>query len=293
LRGDFETEYENDAESILCELAFTEEDTTQERDLKLSLLEIYNQKLDERAKRKAFILERDLLEYKKMERKRNKEDKDIYDKTRVFARTISKHEFEEFLNGLLEERRLRKRIKELKKYRKLGVHTVVEAEEYENDRKRRESDNAAGRKSTTVVTRKWVPREPPKIEEKKHKQQKKFSAPLDISASLGYDLLSEKERELCSSLRLFPQQYMVIKDTLLRESMRQGSLMKATARQMIKIDVNKTSRIFDFFEEIGWINKVAPTKGNNLPPIYNKPNVEQPTQLNLSSEFPKLSSGLK
>lgn len=76
LRGDFETDYENDAELILADLAFNDDDNPTERgskikiynilDLKLRMVEIYNQKLDERARRKQFILERGLLEYKKV-----------------------------------------------------------------------------------------------------------------------------------------------------------------------------------------------------------------------------------
>jgi len=68
-RGDFETEWDNDAEIILCEMSFNEDDTPVERDLKLRILEIYNQRLDERAFRKKFIQERNLFEYKKNEKK--------------------------------------------------------------------------------------------------------------------------------------------------------------------------------------------------------------------------------
>ena len=46
-------------------------DTRWERELKLKVLDIYNSKLDARAERKKFILERGLLERK--EKKRTKE----------------------------------------------------------------------------------------------------------------------------------------------------------------------------------------------------------------------------
>lgn len=78
---------------------------------------------------------------------------------------------------------------------------------------------------------------------------------------------------------------MLVKDTLLRESLATGYLKKAVARQLIKIgtglfpfcepeftDVNKTSRIFDFLESSGWINKPSMASPGVLPPIY------QPTQ---------------
>lgn len=77
------------------------------------MIEIYNQKLDERARRKQFILERGLLEYKKVnvpnfyfsileiDKKRPKEEKEVYDKTRPFARLLSKEEHEQLVQGLL------------------------------------------------------------------------------------------------------------------------------------------------------------------------------------------------
>jgi len=284
LRGDFETDYENDAELIMMELGFNEDDTPVERDLKLRIIEIYNMKLDERARRKSFILERGIIDAKKEIKKdakkefkkRPREDKE----TRPFARLLTRVEYEEFTQGLIAERDLRKRIKELKNFRKLGIHTVSEGQDYELEKRRRESDIAAGRKPSTSLP---PPRKlPPKIEEKK--QKRKSGPPLDITTAIGYDLLSEKERELCSSLRLFPQQYLVIKDTLIRESIRQGQLRKATARQLIKIDVNKTGRIFDFFEKIGWINRNLPTSGNTLPPLYySEPS--QPNPNGLSQAF--------
>jgi hypothetical protein len=60
------------------------QDTAWERELKLKVLEIYNSKLDARAERKKFILERGLLERK--QEKRPKEEREIYNNMRVFAR---------------------------------------------------------------------------------------------------------------------------------------------------------------------------------------------------------------
>jgi transcriptional adapter 2-alpha len=77
--------------------------------------------------------------------------------------------------------------------------------------------------------------------------------PLDISETDGADLLSESEKHLCSNLRLFPRAYLSIKDTILKEYAAKGVLKRRAVRSLIKIDVNKTSRIFDFFLEMGWI----------------------------------------
>lgn len=52
LRGDFDYEYENEAEILLSEMNFSDEDTEEEIKIKYSILEIYNKRLKERSKRK-------------------------------------------------------------------------------------------------------------------------------------------------------------------------------------------------------------------------------------------------
>jgi len=46
---------------------------------------------------------------------------------------------------------------------------------------------------------------------------------------------------------------MIIKEQLLKEHARLGGLKRRQARELIKIDVNKTGKIYDFFVEAGWI----------------------------------------
>lgn len=77
--------------------------------------------------------------------------------------------------------------------------------------------------------------------------------PLDISNTEGRDLLSPREQELCCHLRLAPRVYLTIKDNLLSEYHKHGNLKRAKARQMVKIDVNKTGKVYDFFVLSGWI----------------------------------------
>ena len=70
-------------------------------------------------------------------------------------------------------------------------------------------------------------------------------------------MLTSGEVDLCSRLRILPKAYMVIKDTILREAAAieaaGGVLRRRKARQMIKIDVNKTGKIYDYFLGAGWI----------------------------------------
>jgi len=143
LRGDYEVEYSNNAEEIVGELELLDEDTPDERKLKLKLLEMYDFKLCEREKRKNFALERGICDWKKtsnMEKKRSKEERDMYTKYRCFTRFMPQNKFDELVDGIISERRIRKRIEQLKQYRSAGVLTFKKAEQYEVDKKRRESD---------------------------------------------------------------------------------------------------------------------------------------------------------
>ncbi len=58
---------------------------------------------------------------------------------------------------------------------------------------------------------------------------------LDITGKPSVDLLSDKERDLCSALRLYPEQYLVIKETMIREFLKSNMLNKAHITKIIKI----------------------------------------------------------
>jgi len=69
------------------------------------------------------------------------------------------------------------------------------------------------------------------------------------------EALSLKERELCGALRIYPQQYLLIKETLIREALRHGGQMtKANARRLVEIDTARANRIYEFIEKSGWIS---------------------------------------
>jgi len=73
-------------------------------------------RLDERKRRKDFILERGLLNVKRqqaLDRKSSKEEKELYNRCRVFMRYHTMEEHEALVNGLIAERKLRQRIEEL------------------------------------------------------------------------------------------------------------------------------------------------------------------------------------
>ncbi|MCJ1485477.1 Transcriptional adapter ada2 [Schaereria dolodes] len=82
--------------------------------------------------------------------------------------------------------------------------------------------------------------------------------PLKLTHENAMDLhlLTKEEAELCSVLRIMPKPYLVIKEGLIKEAMKTGGgLKRKVAREVCKIDVTKSGRIFDFFVHSGWIQK--------------------------------------
>ena len=143
LREDFDIEHDNDAEVLLADMEFLPDDHPSERELKLQVIRIYNAKLDERNKRKRFVIDRGLVDFKKQqnqEKRRSKEEKELVARLRVFARFHSSADHDSLVDGLLKARRLHKQIEMYQHYRRMGIRTLEQAQQYEIDRKRRDGE---------------------------------------------------------------------------------------------------------------------------------------------------------
>ena len=99
--------------------------------MKKKILEIYNKRLDERIERKKFLVDRGLLDLKKqnmLDRNRTKEEKEVYNLLKVFARFHSADEHEKLVQNIVKERNIRRRIEELMTYKKLGLKNFEDIE---------------------------------------------------------------------------------------------------------------------------------------------------------------------
>lgn len=434
-REEFETEWENESELFLKDLSFNEAtDSPTDIRLKLSILQIYNECLDRRDARIHFSINYGMINFKKhqnSDKMRGKEEKEIYNNLKPFARFLPSIEFQELLEGLVKEEELRRRLSQLQEWRRLGLRDPNQVSIMDGERKHLElylkgggtifsrssasnnptlvpfssfhshyhgnqnsfgNGSAGGMGNFTVPIKKLVSsstipsqsfnstnsssgvactfstpflglvnsafssssspffnignvkgsgggggiengnseewkgdaRERERGERSNmignvisnsalvshphllnyhgngnisnsHSHSfyhhsggnfspingigangtimpissnspspnsiasRKASTPLNISHADGVELLSERERHLCSILRLYPRLYLSIKENLIRESMRMGGLKRAQARAAVKIDVNKTSKLYDFFIAAGWIK--APPSG--------------------------------
>ncbi|KAJ9529405.1 hypothetical protein QJQ45_013733 [Haematococcus lacustris] len=168
-RDEFEHEYDQDAECVVADMEFLEDEPEADRQLKLRMLAIYNQRLDARDARRRFLRDYGLLAMRKvqaMERRRTPAEQETDARLRVFARYSSCKEHDELVDGLIIEQRLRSRIQELKEMRGLGCRTLdecdaVEAALEQRPRKRLTANNshqnllllpAQGPSSTSAAT---------------------------------------------------------------------------------------------------------------------------------------------
>lgn len=136
-RLEFEQEAENDAELPIKDMVFDGEDSELDVDLKLTVLDIYNSRLTTRTERKRTILSHNLLDYRRLaaiDKKRTKEERDMYTKLKPFARIMTKDDFENFSESMMSELKLRRRIIELQEYRRAGIRTLDMAAKYERDK---------------------------------------------------------------------------------------------------------------------------------------------------------------
>lgn len=149
-RLEFETEYFNEAEEAVQHMQFEPGDGVNPRtgeiepemELKMTIMEIYNSKLDSRVERKKVIFEHKLLEYRKnaaADKKRTKEERDLLNKAKPFARMMQHDDFEKFCDGLIYEHSLRQAISQLQDWRNHQITDFKQGEKYEQEKQQRQS----------------------------------------------------------------------------------------------------------------------------------------------------------
>ncbi|EPQ29357.1 uncharacterized protein PFL1_03112 [Pseudozyma flocculosa PF-1] len=297
--------------------------------LKLTVVQMYNERLDRRARRKRFMFERNLVDYKRnlaAEKRRIKEERELLARTKHFAQMQTALDYEDFLNGLCYEEALIRAAAQLQGYRKMGILTLDEAAAYEREKAERAkraaniaegglaafpAAGASGRQRSEVVRARQretstpaplddlplasgsgatpaaaappsAKEAAPSKKEKKDKEDKdkepkaprKPPQPLDLASSPSLHLLTPDEAQLCSTLRILPQPFLIIKSTLIAAFLaRGGKLTRRECRTLVKIDVNKLGKVWDFFNDMGYFDAAREagwTGGVGSPPRPDK-----------------------
>lgn len=147
-RLEFETEHVNEAEEAVQLMQFDPGDGINPRtgelepemELKLTVMDIYNSRLTQRVERKKVVFEHNLLEYRenmKTEKKRSKEERDLVNKAKPFARMMNHDDFESLCQGLVDELNLRQAISQLQEWRKMKIGDLRSGEKYEQEKAQR------------------------------------------------------------------------------------------------------------------------------------------------------------
>ncbi|KAM5580387.1 transcriptional adapter ADA2 [Rosa sericea] len=261
-RQEFEIEYDNDAEQILADMEFLDTDTDRDRELKLRVLHVYGKRLDERKRRKDFVLERNLLHPDPLEKNLSPEVREIYQRFKVFMRFHSNEDHKELLKSIIEEQQIVKRILDLQEARAAGCRTAAEASKYLVQKRKNESEESlqkikensqAG--ASGKVLQQISPRGAVRGSALLHPGIKDLplttipiSNPLDdwdISGLAGANLLSETDKRLCCELRILPSHYLHMLQTISTEISSGNVKKKSDAHSLFKVEPSKVDRVYD------------------------------------------------
>ncbi|XVE87647.1 hypothetical protein DITRI_Ditri19aG0004600 [Diplodiscus trichospermus] len=260
-RQEFDPEYDNDAEQLLAEMEFKETDTEEERELKLRVLRIYSKRLDERKRRKDFILERNLLYPNSFEKDLSPEERALCRRYDVFMRLHSKEEHEELLQTIIAEHQTLKRIEELKEARVAGCRTSAEADRYLEQKRKREAEESSHRAKDGVqggpsghgAPNSFMASESVGKDSNSRPAQasSSYTNDLDIMGFAETQLLSEAEKRLCSEIRLPPPLYLRMQQIISEQIFNGNVIKKADAHRLFKIEPSKTDRVYDMLVKKG------------------------------------------
>lgn len=276
-RLEFETEYANEAEEAVQLMQFDPGDGMNPRtgelepemELKLTVMDIYNTRLTQRAERKKVIFEHNFLDYRKnaaLDKKRTKEERDLLNKTKPFARMMNHDNYQEFANSILEEHNLRQAAAQLFEWRNMKINNLREGENYEIEKAQRAQKQipmgsldrerfASSQRSkpppvieTPSGAAAYIsPDLPVRLAENKSltnghtngvasvvKKDKHIIAPISGLSPVSYSqenisdihLLLPDEVELCEKTRLHPKPYLAIKENIMKEAIRANGCLK-------------------------------------------------------------------
>ncbi len=283
-RNEFDPEYDHEAESIISELDFPEEEPEEERAAKLRLIQIYNRRLDERARRYNFALSRGLVNVKRqsaIDRRRAPAERELLGRLRVVARYLPPQQWEALAENVAAEGRLRARIAQLQQYRAMGMRTFEEVEGFEAiEAKKKKEVPPAAQAGKSRLQR--IPVDETAMEAELatlghvhaaagvHSQhatvvdgrgpdglqawRTRRGVLLDIASLPDIESLNAQERSLCANQRYLPAQYLCVKAEAMRLQAEKGSVSLDDMFKMpFKVSQGRTAELHEFFESAGWI----------------------------------------
>lgn len=136
--------------------------------------------------------------------------------------------FDFLISNLKQEHELLAKIHKLIEYRKNGLTKMAQINIYkELSIKREESLKNRILGSTT------------------HRIIESVKPRINVCNLPGFQKLDDDERELCALIKMLPESYLKFKEFLISECEKLQGINLKTARSLIKIDVNKTRKIYN------------------------------------------------
>lgn len=264
VRSDFDINFDNHAELKISTLNYTSfisetktntDNSSLGQSLQIALFQAYNTRLKERGHRHKIIRNHGLISTRKsmycLLRYDHTITRALAERMRKFSQVSSGIEFDTIMECLHQIGELKNHLSQLFAYRQNGLkcfHSIPLFNElfqlqqkYCRDKKQYVTNaDCHWQKIVSVISNNNGP-------SLTNLRKRKTAPPLSIHPGMKeYDKLDKNERDLCSIVRILPEMYMEIKHLLISENKKYGSVKLAQARQLLKIDVNKTKKIHEF-----------------------------------------------
>ncbi|KEP66166.1 UNVERIFIED_CONTAM: AP2 domain transcription factor APVIIb-1/ADA2-B [Hammondia hammondi] len=138
LRGDFDVEYDNHAEALLADMTIEPHESPSEKALKLSIVEAYNCRLDERIYRKRTILWRHWDDPKIANREKTGPllERRYWQQLKPVQRFHNDSEHIALIRSLVTYAEAMERCRLLNEWRSLNLHTLQHVVEYEAEKQK-------------------------------------------------------------------------------------------------------------------------------------------------------------
>lgn len=269
-RSDFEVNFDNHAEMLIANLEYDEfqpvdKAYTLGQALQTAIVQAYNNRLKERARRRRIVRDHGLIIFRKAiswtRRYENTITRSLVERLLIFVQLVDGMEFDFLMEGLHHAGELKNRINRLLEFRENGLTHFHSVPMFQKLSKIRQDNERERKQYLSNPEYSWRSLLPDSFASCNNpisgNMQRKSAPPLTIKGLPGYEKLSADERELCSIARVVPASYLDFKQLLITENKKNGHLRLAQARILLKIDVNKTRKIYDFLVENGYINKPA------------------------------------
>ncbi|XP_065191033.1 transcriptional adapter 2-beta-like isoform X2 [Sycon ciliatum] len=286
-RDDYDYEYMTDAEPLVSNLDVSVADEGLERELKVEHICVYNDHLMKRADLKNAAREHRLFPSLQAaapkKKKFKREEKDLQPVAPVISRLIKPKEYEDFLESLAKERALQTQIKDLMRYRRLGITSLTGCAQYEEMSLQREvgkGTKASGTTATTaaansttadgksvtdtssssLATAAHTPAKPQTSKKLRavihltktaHLKRGKPDNESKLSRAASY--LTSNEQKLCSGLGLSPPEYITVKTIIVRDQTVRKFGVKAKLKHLPQLSSQQKVALIMFFKGHGWV----------------------------------------